>query len=108
MDTDAGLRANPVWTLDMVDNAPSHSGTNWQTEVHVRPLNPALLNGQTIQGDVAGGEQDFYPLDVPADATKVTIRLDLPAGANTNIVLLVRKDLLPSTTQFDYMTNGSS
>ncbi|HUS36639.1 MAG TPA: S8 family serine peptidase, partial [Verrucomicrobiae bacterium] len=107
LETYTGTRANSVWTLDLADSAPGHIGTNFQAEVHVTPLNRPLLNGETILGNVNGGEQDFYPLEVPQDATRVTITMKL-AAPNTNIVLLVKKDFIPSTNDFDYMAAGTA
>jgi subtilisin-like proprotein convertase family protein len=107
----AGMRANPVWTLDMADSAAGHTGIVHQAEVHVTPLKPPLLNGQTIQGTVAANGQDFYPLDLPVDASKVTISLTIAGGANPNVLLLVRKDVVPATNNFDYegtFTSGGS
>ena len=103
-----GAKAEPIWTLDMVDNAAAHTGLVYQAEVHVKPMPPSLLNGQTIAGTVAGPGQDFYPLDLPNDATKVTLTMKLPGGANPDIQLLVRKDILPSATEFDFGTNFAS
>jgi hypothetical protein len=78
--------------------------------MHVRPLRKPLLNGETITDTVGAHSQNFYPLDLPNDATKVTLTLTLDSGvADTNILMLVSKDVIPSTNSFDYIaafTNG--
>lgn len=99
-----GTRANPVWTLDLVDSAPGHIGTNFQAEVHVTPLPRNLLNGETIVDTVGAGAQKFYPFDVPNDGTKVTLTLNVRAGTpGTNLVMLVKKDAIPGTNNYDYI-----
>jgi YVTN family beta-propeller protein len=100
----AGRKANTVWTLDQVDSAASHVGTNFQAEVHVTPLQDPLLSGNQIRDTVEGRSQKFYPLDVPADATRVTITMTLvnPATPDADMWLLVRKDFVPTTNEFDF------
>lgn len=106
-----GQNAQPVWTLDMVDNTATHTGLVYQAEMHVTPLRRPLVPGDTIAGTVAPGGQDFYPLEVPNDATKVTLTLTLDAGPNTNVVLLASQNIIPSLTNADYsatFTNGNN
>lgn len=108
LSTYVGVNAAPVWTFDMADSAAAHTGTVSQAEVHVTPLRKLLLSGETVAGTVRGPGQDFYPFEVPIDGTRVTITLTLDSGApNANVQLIVSRDGLPSTNNFDYFATAA-
>src|SRR5206468_2236740 len=107
LSTFIGQSATPVWTLDMVDNARFHTGVVWQAEVHVKPMPPKLINGQFVSGTVQPNSANYYPLDLPVDVSKVTVTLTLPGGASPDVFLAIKKDLLPTLTNYDYIANFS-
>jgi hypothetical protein len=92
------------WTLDMFDSAGGQTGSVNQAEIHVVPYKKPLIGGEVIDDTVGIGQVKFYPLDVPIDASRVTLTLTIKnGGADTNLVMLVGRDVLPSSSHFDYI-----
>lgn len=102
----AGAQIPGTWMLDMIDSAATHVGAVLQAEMHVKPLQPPLLNGQKVLGSVDPAGAQFFLVDVPPNAVKLTLILD-QIIKDKGLIMLVRRDFVPSTNvnDFDYQTN---
>ncbi len=93
-----GLEGSGVWILTMVDNSPSQTGLVQNLTIRVDPLRGgdlSLVGPNGIDGTVLPGEQLCYFLDVPAEATNLTIRLTRVTGA---LQVLMKRGQIPDGT----------
>jgi subtilisin family serine protease/subtilisin-like proprotein convertase family protein len=108
----AGAQIPGTWMLDIIDSAATHVGFVHYAEMHVKPIKPPLLNGEPISGTVAPGGAEFFLIDVPANAIKLTFNLEQTSG-NAPMIMLVKRDSIPfantNGSDFDFtttVTNG--
>jgi subtilisin-like proprotein convertase family protein len=85
------------WLLTMVDNSPGHTGLVQQLTVRLEP-NPDLTLG--VWGSVLPGRFRYYSVNVPPDATNLTVTLAQMSGA---LDLYLRRGALPTLTDYDKM-----
>ncbi|MGV3771501.1 MAG: S8 family serine peptidase [Verrucomicrobiales bacterium] len=102
----AGAKVLGPWILQMVDNAPSHTGRVEVVTVVIDPLQDDLLPGVVISGTV-GADPLVYPITVPAGVTNLLIRLNTKeAGGLLEVAL--RRDDIPTLTERDFAATNSS
>jgi hypothetical protein len=102
LESFAGAKSVGPWIFQMIDNAFSHTGRVDLLEVHLKPI-PEIGGNGTNRGTVGANSQSFYLLDVPANAKSLNITLrQIPGSATPPLELFVRKELIPSTNDFDY------
>ncbi len=84
-----------VWLLTMTDDSPDHSG--FVNNLTVR-IEPNRLSSNFIADSVLANQWNYYFVDVPADATNLTVNVRLTVG-DLNVYL--RRGEAPTTTEFD-------
>ena len=90
-----GERIVGPWILQMVDNAPTHTGQVVNMSLFVRPLRQ-LLPGVWTPGKVEATNWVYYVVDVPPGVTNMIVKVDNPA-----LELYVRRGALPTRTIYD-------
>ncbi|HVY70198.1 MAG TPA: pre-peptidase C-terminal domain-containing protein [Verrucomicrobiae bacterium] len=90
-----GASASGLWLLTMSDNAPAHIGTNLQFRVNITPAG-AVAGG--LDGTVFANAWNYYFIDVPADATSLTINLTRMSGP---LDVFARLNDIPDTANYD-------
>jgi subtilisin-like proprotein convertase family protein len=86
-----------LWLLTMVDNSPGQTGLVQQLSIRLEP-NPDLMLG--VVGSVLPGRFRYYSVNVPPDATNLTLTLAQMSGA---LDLYLRRGALPTLTDYDKM-----
>ncbi|MBM3821567.1 MAG: hypothetical protein FJ404_01555 [Verrucomicrobia bacterium] len=74
-----GEEGRGVWLLNMVDNSPSHGGTNVAMNIFLDPL-PDLGNGSEFRGTVLANQWNLFSIEVPSDALNFTIHVAQMTG----------------------------
>jgi subtilisin-like proprotein convertase family protein len=92
-----GDEGSGVWMLTMVDNALTHTGLVQNVFVRVLPIDYDLAKG--VDGTVLANRFAFYTVDVPADATRMTVSLSQMTGP---LDLYVRRGRAPTFDDYDY------
>ncbi len=92
-----GTDAAGPWILSLVDNAVSQTATN--VAFHLR-LEPSLTDQGFIADVVAANSANFYSVDVPSNATNLTVFIQ---GIQPDLPLFVgiRRGDLPSFSNYD-------
>ena len=100
----AGQKVIGPWFLEMIDNSPSHTGQVQLLTVVIDPLRDPLLFGNTITDTVSPFQINYYPIDVPPNATNLTFRFAnmTPGG---RLEFYIRRDQLPTTNIYEFTTN---
>jgi subtilisin family serine protease/subtilisin-like proprotein convertase family protein len=93
-----GLPIEGLWMMMMIDEAKGNTGRVNSVEVTVEPTIP--LNSGGTYGVVLPNQFVYYFIDVPADAARLIITLNQMDPA-LPLNLYVRKDELPTTTEYD-------
>lgn len=94
-----GTRMEGPWIFSAVDNALSRTGVVQEVTVNVRP-NPDLLEGYF--DTVLPNQFRYYFIDVPADASLLTVMLSQMTGP-LNVYL--RRGVPPTLTDYDKMAS---
>lgn len=85
-----------VWLLTMVNSFPAGTGAVNRLMIKLEPQN---LNTNGIITDVLPNTWHLDSIDVPGDATNLTVCV---AGNSAPVDLFVRRDSPPSFTEYDY------
>jgi subtilisin-like proprotein convertase family protein len=85
-----------VWTLNEVNNYQYSTGRVDRLYIKLEPQN-LTTNGVVVE--VLPNTWYYDSIDVPGDATNLTVCV---SGNTATLDLYVRRDLLPTTTDFDY------
>jgi subtilisin-like proprotein convertase family protein len=85
-----------VWMLNEVNNYPYSTGQVTRLYIKLEPQN-LTTNGVVVE--VLPNTWYYDSIDVPGDATNLTVCV---SGNTATLDLYVRRDLLPTTTDFDY------
>ncbi|HEX7862015.1 MAG TPA: S8 family serine peptidase [Verrucomicrobiae bacterium] len=93
----AGYKLVGPWFLEMIDDAPSHTGRVQRFEIVIDPLRESIPIDGPISGTVEGGRIVYYPLDVPFGVTNVNFDFTV----NGQLEFYWREGLLPTTNEFD-------
>ncbi|MBN2505484.1 MAG: S8 family serine peptidase, partial [Verrucomicrobia bacterium] len=99
----AGEEGQGVWVLTMVDNSPSATGRVERLLIQIDPMPPLehFRNGfgYTASGTIPAAGWDRYTVDVPADATNLTVCL-MPDNGPLGLYLRFEQD--PTTNTWDH------
>ena len=90
-----GQNGSGLWMLTMVDNAISHGGIVQNFTLRISPMADLLLG---VYGSVVANQWRYYLVDVPADASKLTVTLSETSGP---LDLYLRQGQEPTTTVYD-------
>jgi len=93
-----GQTASGVWLLTMTDDAVGRTGVVNSLTVFITPQPGATGSGLNVTNTVLANQWNYYALDVPADATNLTVCL---SGIGSPLNLYVRREQLPTATEFD-------
>ena len=93
-----GEQSGGVWLLTEADNALSHTGQVDNLSIH---LEPQLDLTGGIQASVGAFSFRYFFIDVPPDATNLTINILNNSSTPLPLQLLIRRGALPSLTTFD-------
>lgn len=85
------------WILNMIDNAPSHTGRVQRLTIDLDTLQKPLIAGQEVHGTLVGQEDLVYPIDVPAGVTNTIVRLRNVTPAGSKIEGYLRRGDIPET-----------
>ncbi len=90
-----GSDSTGVWILSAVDNAVTQNATNVSLSLM---LQPQFVADDFYYTTVEGNGANFYYVDVPANATNLTVRI---AGLNQPLWVAVRRGAPPTPTEYD-------
>jgi len=90
-----GQEGSGAWILTTIDNALGGTGTVQNVTIRVQKA-PDLQIG--ARGTVLAGEFQDYFIDIPPDASKLTVTLTETTGP---LILYLRHGDLPTTTEYD-------
>lgn len=93
----AGQNSSGVWLLTMSDDSLNRTGMVNSFTVRVEPQQ-LLTSAAGINDFVLPNQWQYYFIDVPADATNLTVILSSVDGP---LNLYLRRGALPTTTDFD-------
>ncbi|MBI2950120.1 MAG: proprotein convertase P-domain-containing protein, partial [Verrucomicrobia bacterium] len=96
-----GRNSSGVWMLDMVDNAPTHTGRVASLTIRVRPLfggNLGAAGPAGLDGTVEPNDRTCFFHDVPPEATNLVVRMSQLTGP---VELMIRREKVPDTNEFD-------
>lgn len=97
----AGRYSTGVWMLNMVDNAPTHTGRVASLTIRIRPLfggNLGAAGAAGLDGQVLPNDRTCFFHDVPPEATNLVVRLSQLTGP---VELMIRREKVPDTNDFD-------
>jgi len=98
----AGQEGFGTWMLTMVDNALTQTGRVESLLIHLQRRQEELTNGTGIVATILPNRWKFTFIDVPADATNLTVCVSPVAGSATGPVFLyLRRGGFPDQTTFD-------
>jgi subtilisin-like proprotein convertase family protein len=90
-----GQNGSGLWMLTMVDNGISNTGAVQNFTLRISPMANLLLG---VYGSVVANQWRYYLVDVPADASKLTVTLSETSGP---LDLYLRQGQEPTTTVYD-------
>jgi len=93
-----GEEAGGVWQLTMIDNSPFHTGRVERLSLEITPHLDALTDGTGINRRILPGRWTFTFVDVPAQATNMSVCV-LPQGGPVEVY--IRRGRFPTRTLFD-------
>jgi subtilisin family serine protease/subtilisin-like proprotein convertase family protein len=90
-----GERSSGVWLFTMTDDALGRTGRVDNLTIRVDPAQ-SLTN--LVNGSVLPNQWAYYFVDVPDNATRLTVTL---SGIDGRLNLYLRRGLVPTTTDYD-------
>lgn len=96
-----GEQGAGLWTLTVIDNAINHTGRVDSMTIRLEPKLPT----NNITATIGAGGWFYDYLDVPEDATNLTISVSYQSGGGP-LDLYLRKGDFPDPANFDKATNG--
>ena len=96
----AGQRIVGPWMLQMIDNAPGHTGRVELLTIVIDPLQENLLPGVVTHVTMTN-EFVFFPVDVPPGVTNIIFEISDLSPAGAFLEAFFRRDLLPTFTEYD-------
>ena len=97
LQTFVGQEGIGLWLLTMLDDAPTHTGRVENLTIKIEPQK--IEEGDTFT--IAPGGWGYTFIDVPAEATNLTIGLTWPSGTPLPVELYVRRGDFPTFTDYD-------
>jgi len=101
----AGFKLTGAWFLEMIDDAPSHTGRVELLTIVIDPLQEQLEVGTPIDASVEPGQTLFFPIEAPANATNMTITISNVFPVGSRLEFFLRREQLPTTNVYDLYTN---
>ncbi|PYM12382.1 MAG: hypothetical protein DME18_11560, partial [Verrucomicrobia bacterium] len=92
----AGQSTSGAWLLTMSDNAQGATGRVEGLSIHVQPQRE--LQGVGVDASVLANQWIYFLIDVPADATKLTVFL---SSISAPLNLYIKGGQPPSATDYD-------